>query len=260
MPFRSCSLNSYTGRCEFLRVLTRFPSAFPQKYYFYPVRKPQDIINYGPSAVLLQWENRIDIHINRSVHAYAQAAKTQPALVDIVPAYASLLLHFDPKKISAYQLKEWVYDLVVAPWNNKKAITHQLPVVYGGAFGPDMEAVSKALQLSEADIIALHTATTYHVFQLGYQPGFAFLGLTDSRLSVERLRTPRTKVPAGSVGLAGRQTAVYPHQAPGGWQLIGRCPTPLWQADTPPYARLQPGDQVAFYAIPPEQWAQEYPL
>lgn len=240
----------------FLRVLT----SFPKKHYFYPVRKPQDIIDYGPSAILLQWENRIDIHINRSVHAYAQAAQAQPALVDIVPAYASLLLRFDPQKISAYQLREWVYDLSVAPLASKEVITHRLPVVYGGAFGPDMEAVSKALQLSEAEIIALHTATTYHVFQQGYQPGFAFLGLTDSRLAVERLRDPRTKVPAGSVGLAGRQTAVYPHETPGGWQLIGRCPTPLWQTEKPPYARLQPGDQVTFYAITPEQWAQDHPL
>lgn len=224
------------------------------------MRKPQDIIDYGPKAILLQWENLIDIHINRSVHAYAKAVKAHPGLLDIVPAYASLLLHFDPQETSAYELKEWVYDLAVEPTASRGIRKHRLPVVYGGAFGPDMEAVAKHLKLAEAEIIALHTAATYHVFQLGYQPGFAFLGLTDARLAVERLASPRAKVPAGSLGLAGRQTAVYPHQAPGGWQLIGRCPICLWQTDTPPFARLEAGDQVEFYAISPEQWADDHPL
>ncbi len=220
------------------------------------MRKPRDIIDYGNNAILLQWENRIDEPINRSVHAYAAAVQGHPALVDVVPAYASLLLHFDPSKTSTYQLKEWVYALVVElPAAVGRGKLHRLPVVYGGDFGPDLQAVAQHLQLTEQAVIELHTATTYRVFQLGYQPGFAFLGITDERLAVPRHRQPRAKVAAGSVGLAGRQTGVYPHETPGGWQLIGRCPLPLWQVQRQPANLLQAGDHVIFYAISPAQWA-----
>lgn len=219
------------------------------------MRKPRDILNYGSTAILLQWENRIDELINRSVHAYAKAVQTHPALVDVVAAYASLLLHFDPSKTNAYQLKEWVYALAVKMPAEPVTKLHRLPVVYGGDFGPDLKGVAQQLQLTEEEVVALHTSATYRVYQLGYQPGFAFLGITDERLEIPRHSSPRPKVAAGSVGLAGRQTGIYPYELPGGWQLIGRCPVAMWQAERQPSGLLQAGDQVSFYAISPEQWA-----
>lgn len=219
------------------------------------MRLPRNIQNYGSDALLLEWEQRIDPDINLSVHHYAETLRDHPAVVESVAAYNSLLVRYDPSQLDAYQLREWIYDHPATEGSNKEGKIHRLPVVYGGEYGPDLAATAKSLKLSQKKLIELHTATTYLVYQMGFQPGFAFLGLTDKKLSVDRREAPRTMVPAGSVGLAGRQTAVYPSSSPGGWQIIGRCPARLWDASKFRANRLQAGDHVKFYAVQPEEWA-----
>lgn len=219
------------------------------------MRLPRRIIPYGPDALLLEWEQRIDPEINAGVHAYAVAMWNQAAVLESIPAYCSLVVRFNPTTISFYQLSEWIYDLKPTPKSTKaKGKLHKLPVIYGGENGPDFDSVAGQLSLSPEKLIDLHTSVTYRVYQLGYQPGFAFLGQTDAALEIGRKENPRAKVPAGSVGLAGRQTAVYPHQTPGGWQLIGRCPANLWDGTKKSPNRLQPGDRVKFYAITSNDW------
>ncbi|MEM8584449.1 MAG: 5-oxoprolinase subunit PxpB, partial [Bacteroidota bacterium] len=160
-----------------------------------------------------------------------------------------------PNLTTANRLREQIYDLQpkVKPMSGRK---HLLPVCYGGDFGPDLEEVAENLKIKPKQLVELHQATSYRVYQLGYQPGFAFLGLTDPQLEIERRQSPRSKVPAGSVGLAGRQTGIYPMETPGGWQLIGRCPWSMIRTNREPFARLQAGDVVEFYAIEAEQWTE----
>lgn len=218
------------------------------------MRKPRHILEYGPDALLLTWEDRIDPAISAGVHAYAALVRSHPAVRECVPAYASLLLRFDPAKISVYQLREWLFALDPEPAKASKARRHRLPVVYGGDYGPDLEELAATLALTPERLIELHQQPTYRVYQLGYQPGFAFLGLTPPELETPRRADPRPRVPAGSVGLAGRQTGIYPLSAPGGWQLIGRCPALLWDAEKKTPARLWPGDEVQFFAVPATEW------
>ena len=204
---------------------------------------------YGASAMLLEWEQRIDPDISASVHAYAAALRSHEQVIECVPAYASLLLNHRSDRTVAYALREFIFGLDPKVASRRPSYLHKLPVCYGGDFGPDLVQVADYSGLSPQEVINCHTAVTYRVYFLGYQPGFGFLGELDARLDIPRRPTPRTRVPAGSVGLAGRQTGIYPMNSPGGWQLIGRCPLPLLQAgaDT---TRLRAGDRVRFYSIP----------
>jgi KipI family sensor histidine kinase inhibitor len=125
-------------------------------------------------------------------------------------------------------------------------------VAYGGADGPDLEAAARATGLSPAEVVDLHAGTTYAVYMLGFLPGFAFLGDVAPALRLPRRAEPRTRVPRGAVAVAGQQTAVYPQESPGGWNLLGRCPVPLFDARRAPPALLAPGDRITFEPVSPE--------
>lgn len=221
------------------------------------MRLPRDIINYGPNALLINWEQRIDPDINASVHAYAARLPDHPAVLECVPAYCSLMVVFDPARVKQYTLQEWIYAQNVQLLTIKNPVLHKIPVVYGGEFGPDLEEVAQLTGLATKQVIELHTSVTYRVYQLGYQPGFPFLGLTNDKLAVNRKDNPRARLAAGSVGLAGRQTGIYPRSSPGGWQIIGRCPWGIWRNAGKTNARFKAGDEVKFYEIPASEWEKE---
>lgn len=212
------------------------------------LRLPRHIIDYGPAALLLNWEQKIAPEISQSVHTYASLLSEHPAVLECVPAYTSLLVRFSQPKITAYQLREFVFSLNPAGATKTKTIVHELPVCYHKEVAPDLQATAKLLKLSVKKLVGLHTSTTYLVYQLGFRPGFGFLGETPIELAVPRLESPRSQVPAGAVGLAGRQTGIYPTESPGGWRLIGRCPVPLIRTGRD-IARLRPGDAVKFSPI-----------
>lgn len=216
-------------------------------------RFPRGITDYGPDALLLNWEPRISPEISSSVHTYAHWLSQHPAVVECIPAYASLLVRYARPRTTAYRLKEEIFSFTPAVDDTSTGIHHDLPVCYHPDYAPDLSDVVAALKTTVKTLIKRHTAVTYLVYQLGYQPGFGFLGETDERLAVNRRGTPRRAVPAGSVGLAGRQTGVYPTASPGGWQLIGRCPTPLLRAGRNA-TRLKAGDTVRFHAISPDEF------
>jgi inhibitor of KinA len=218
------------------------------------LRLPRDIIPYGPTALLLHWEQLISPDINTAVHRYAAAIKQVQGVKECVPAYASLLVRFDAQQTTPYQLKELIFTL--QPEEIEAAgIRHEIPVCYEPSLAPDLLTAAETLELSTDELIGLHTNKDYLVYQLGYQPGFAFLGETDERLAINRRLSPRRSVPEGSVGLARRQTGIYPTSGPGGWQIIGRCPWPML-GDGDDWSRLQAGDQVRFYAIGPDEFHQ----
>lgn len=211
------------------------------------------IVPLGDSAIAIEFENEIDPEINARVIAYARHVAYQGwiGILDIVPTYRSITIHVDPF--------QWDFAVLI---NRLKALPrpkpgkaeqqgtlHEIPVLYGGEWGPDLEDVATFANLSPAQAVALHASIRYRVYMLGFSPGFPYLGLVPTRLAIPRLSTPRMKVPAGSVGIADRQTGIYPSATPGGWRLIGRTPTPLSRRTGPTPFLLKRGDLVQFRPI-----------
>lgn len=218
-----------------------------------------DLEPMGESAYLLRIGDRIDLRVNVRVHAVCRALRAAEieGLRDLVPAYASILLRFDPPCCGrGTELRERILDLAdrilgasETPAGDEAPL-HRIPVCYGGEHGPDMNEVERRTGLSGARIAELHCRPEYRVAMIGFAPGFAYLLGLDEKLRIPRREHPRTRVPRGSVALGGAQTGIYPDELPGGWQLIGRTPLVMFDArDEQNPCRLAPGDRVRFEAI-----------
>ncbi|ASJ02500.1 allophanate hydrolase [Thermococcus profundus] len=205
----------------------------------------------GDSAILISFGEVIDDSINARVHAVARAIEKKDFdwLVETVPAYSSLAVIFDPLRASFEDVREAIQPLLGVSAEAFMGRRIEIPVLYGGEYGPDIEFVAQYNGLSVDDVIELHSGKTYRVHFLGFLPGFAYLSPVDERITIPRLEKPRLKVPAGSVGIAGRQTGIYPIESPGGWRLIGRTPLRLFDPGRDPPTLLQPGDEVNFVPI-----------
>ena len=212
----------------------------------------------GESALLLRFGNVIDHALNDRVHAAAAALRTAalPGIEDIAPAYASLLLRFDPRRwpdmpmfVSAVRVALAREGTIRSDDEPTGTAVVELPVCYGGAHGPDLAEVAALTGFTQSEVIARHATGDYRVAMLGFAPGFAYLLGLDAALAVPRLSSPRLRVPAGSVAIGGAQTGVYPSVLPGGWRLIGRTPMRLFVAARVPPARLTPGLRVRLRAI-----------
>jgi KipI family sensor histidine kinase inhibitor len=173
------------------------------------------------------------------------------ALIDLVPSYTTLLVHYDLTQLNDQQARQHLHQALedLQPAAAESARQHDIPVWYDTSVGPELESLGKRSGLGVTGVIEQHSAHTYQVFALGFAPGFAFLGLVDERLASPRLATPRKQVPAGSLGIADRQTAIYPLVSPGGWNLIGRSPVRLFDRELDGYSLWQPGDRVRFVPI-----------
>ena len=173
------------------------------------------------------------------------------ALVDLVPSYTTLMVHYDLRELTPTQARELI-DLALTdlqPHAQGSGQCHVLPVWYDLSVGPELTLLSQRSGLTVDDVIRRHSAHEYQVFALGFAPGFAFMGLVDESLATPRLNTPRKRVAAGSVGIAERQTAAYPVVSPGGWNLIGRTPAKLFDRERDGYSLMQPGDTVRFAPV-----------
>jgi len=173
------------------------------------------------------------------------------ALVDLVPSYTTLMVHYDLTVLNPAQARELIGQALtdLQPQARGSGHCHVLPVWYDLSVGPELSLLSRRSGLAVDEVIRRHSAHEYQVFALGFAPGFAFMGLVDESLATPRLNTPRKRVAAGSVGIAERQTAAYPVVSPGGWNLIGRTPTQLFDRDRDGYSLMQPGDTVRFEAV-----------
>lgn len=204
----------------------------------------------GDSAILVEFADEIDEDVNDRVHALAQFLREQNRadILDLVPAYSSLLVCYDPAQIDFASIRDFLQTSLRAVQTNfaRNPRLIEIPATYGGEFGPDLSFIAQASGLSEAQVVALHSSVVYRVYFVGFLPGFAYLGSVPEKIAVPRLETPRTRVPAGSVGIAGRQTGVYPMESPGGWRLIGRTALQLFDPHTDPPTLLRPGDRVKF--------------
>jgi KipI family sensor histidine kinase inhibitor len=222
------------------------------------------IVAAGDAAFIVELENRIDPVVNETAIALAKAirATALPGVRDVVPTYRSVAVHFNPLRTDydalVARVNTWMGDRSLEgtrpPYGDPSPV--QVPVCYEGEFGPDLAEVAAFAAVSEDEAVRLHTARIYRVFMLGFMPGFAYMGIVDEHIAAPRLSTPRVRVPAGSVGIAGVQTGIYPASTPGGWRIIGRTPLKLFDLSRREPALFESGDAVQFYAIDPGEYAR----
>lgn len=221
-----------------------------------PSRTPR-CLPCGDQALLVELGDTISPELNAQVRRLQRALQRAAPIgvIDLHPSYASLLIRFDSLRLRRQALIELVDKLLsqLAHVELPPARRLEIPMVYGGAAGPDLEDVANRCGLSVAAAAELHSSVAYQVYFLGFAPGFAYLGGLPAALQTPRLATPRPLVPAGSVGIAGPQTGIYPLATPGGWRLIGRTELTIFDATKTPMSLLQPGDEVHFVPLPQRQ-------
>lgn len=213
----------------------------------------------GDRAVLVKFGDSIDLGANRKVHAFCKAVEETKidGAEECVPAYASVLVYYDPLKIGyehlVFQLKdlEPKLDEFSSRMETRKLV---IPTVYGDEFGRDLSFIAKYHNLTEEEIIRIHSEQEYIVYMVGFIAGFPYMGKVPDTIAAPRLENPRLKVPTGSVGIAGNQTGIYPCESPGGWQIIGRTPLTLFNPDGQQPALFRPGDQCKFKPITAEEF------
>jgi inhibitor of KinA len=216
----------------------------------------------GDSALTVEFGDCIDRGLVAAVAALdarlAAAAVTGrlAGVIETMPTYRSLTVIFDPELISWGSLRTGITELLNEPTDRTTGPVNRwkIPVCYDAGYGLDLEAVAAARGLTTAEVVELHTGRTYSVYMIGFLPGFPFMGDVAQELRLPRLREPRTRVPAGSVAIAGQQTAIYPWESPGGWNILGRSPLALFDAQRPEPALLGPGDLVSFGRISPDRF------
>jgi KipI family sensor histidine kinase inhibitor len=207
----------------------------------------------GDSALLVELGNEISPAINQRVHAFNALLQSNiiTGIVETVPAYCSLLIHYDPIQLTFNQAADWARNhlnhLGDSFYKTPRRI--EAPIKYGGAFGIDLESVAASKGISVADVIEIHSARQYTVYMMGFTPGFPYLGVLDERLIMPRLESPRTLVRAGTVAIAGSQTGIYPLDSPGGWRLIGWTPLKLFDPASDVPFLFSPDDVIKFIPI-----------
>jgi len=210
----------------------------------------------GESSALISAD--ISTKVQQAEQLIRQAMKHEllHEIIDLVPSYASLMVMFNMMTTDHHKVRNKLRTLFESidqsctdQTNKHEATLVELPVYYSQESGPDLTAIAKRAQLSIEQVIDIHQAQEYRVYAIGFAPGFAYLGEVDERIAAPRLSTPRMKVPKGAVAIADRQTAIYPSVSPGGWNIIGLCPTNMFDAESSPTMPVKVGDRVKFKAI-----------
>jgi len=220
----------------------------------------------GDAAVTVQFGDTIEEDTHRKVRAFASYLERHPfpGLVEHVPSFTTVTVYYDPWVVSdkglynpyARVTEQLQHMLKLARENQKSTRPRvvEIPVCYGGEYGPDLEYVARFHKLKPQEVVACHTRGKYLVYMIGFAPGFPYLGGLSKKIATPRRESPRPLIPKGSVGIADKQTGIYPIETPGGWQLIGRTPLSLFEPDRDPPSLLQAGDRVRFVAITPEEF------
>jgi inhibitor of KinA len=220
------------------------------------------VVPAGDSAILIELGSEINPAINDRVYSLANsiAQSRLEAVIELVPTYRSILISYDPLVASYSEMIERLESLVdnssgsgadsgSGDENSFAPKIIELPVVYGGEDGPDIDNVAELAGVSRQEVIDIHSGVDYRVYMIGFAPGFPYLGGLDQRIATPRLKTPRISVPAGSVGIAESQTGVYPNASPGGWQLIGRTAAKLFDVENSSPSLITPGSKVRFVPV-----------
>jgi KipI family sensor histidine kinase inhibitor len=212
----------------------------------------------GDKGLVVEFGNEISEAVNKKVRNLYLAIKKSEldGIHEMIPTYRSLLIQYDPMKIKIDHLIaklieiENTLDCIDIP----KPRIIEIPTIYGEEFGEDLNFVSEHNGISVDEVVKIHSSVDYLIYMLGFTPGFPYLGGMSEKIETPRLKTPRTKIPAGSVGIAGKQTGIYPIESPGGWQLIGRTPIKLYNPKSQIPIILQAGDYIRFVPIDKEEY------
>jgi inhibitor of KinA len=213
----------------------------------------------GDSALLVEYSSEIDAGVNAAVLAASELVRQSrcAGVRDVVPAFASFAVHFDPIVTDVAALRGVIARAAAGAAPDAQVAERpalEIPVCYGGTFGPDLPGVAAWARCTTEQVVAAHSQRSYRVFMVGFLPGFPYLASVDDRIAMPRRDAPRPHVAAGSVGIAGRQTGIYPCDSPGGWQIIGRTPLILFDPVREPPALVAPGHRVRFCPISPSEF------
>ena len=208
----------------------------------------------GDCAISIDFGQAIDPKINRQIRQVIEQIKLLQldGIIELVPTYCALLVQYDAMVYTYSDICRTINPILqesVTDSANERVTIVEIPTIYGGEYGPDLGFVASHNHLSEAEVVSIHSDTDYLVYMLGFIPGFTYLGGMDPRIATPRLSSPRTLIPAGSVGIAGEQTGTYPSDSPGGWQIIGRTPVTMYDMSKKQAALLQAGDYVRYVSI-----------
>ena len=212
------------------------------------------VVAAGDAVLLVEFEERLDVGINARVIAIAQRIREAhiPGVRDVVSTFRSTAVYFDPLRTNVADLAARLQaesrraEATAPQWSGR---TVRIPVCYGTEYGPDLDEVAAFAGVTPELVAEWHATPVYRVFMLGFVPGFAYMGPVDPRIAMPRKQDPRARVPAGSVGIAGPQTGVYPSESPGGWRLIGRTPIKPFDPERARPFLFEAGDEVRFYPI-----------
>lgn len=219
---------------------------------------PVRFLSVGDRALAVEFGDSIDRGLSRRVLRLDRAIRAErlPGVVETVPSFRSLLVHYDPIVTSGAELEAAIVPLLDHDDDTGIAARRwRIPVCYEGEHAPDLAEVARLTRLDPAEIVALHSGTRWHVYMLGFLPGFPYLGDLPAELALPRRADPRVRVPAGSVSIATTLTAIYPYESPGGWHLIGATPIRFFDPARTPPALLAPGDRVMFEPIGADAFA-----
>lgn len=222
---------------------------------------PYTIFPLGDSGLIIDFGNRIDVETNEKVLRLFHALRHQeiPFFTDLIPAYSSLTVCYDPAILYQWRhesptvfeaVARLIEDLELKEYPpSRQPRMHEIPVCYDPIYAPDLCSIADAKGLDREEVIRLHCSKIYRVYMLGFLPGFAYMGTIDESIAIPRKESPRSRVEAGSVGIAGRQTGIYPVASPGGWQVVGRTPVCIFNDEYSDPALFSPGDEVRFHSI-----------
>ena len=208
----------------------------------------------GDSAISIEFGQVIEPKTNQRIRQTVAGIESLhlEGIVEMVPTYCALLIQYDALRYTYAELCRILEPICMQPIQSDESelvTVIEIPTVYGGEFGPDLGFVASHNHLTEADVVSIHSGTDYLVYMMGFIPGFTYLGGMDPRIATPRLSSPRTLIPAGSVGIAGEQTGTYPSDSPGGWQIIGRTPVTMYDMSKAQAALLKAGDYVRYVPI-----------
>lgn len=220
--------------------------------------KKAKILTAGDSALLIEFEQKIAPEINAQITAFVHLLKGQhiEGVTDLIPAFASLLINYDPRVIGYKDLKARIEELLKIEVSEEAGDVRvfEIPVCYGGEYGPDIANIAENAGLSEQEVIDIHCSKDYLIYMLGFLPGFVYLGGLDERIHTPRLANPRISIPAGSVGIAASQTGIYPLNSPGGWQLLGMTPVKTYDPERETPILVEAGDYIRFVPVTEEEF------
>jgi len=207
----------------------------------------------GDTSVAVVFGDEISYEINTQIRAFDEALEEEQidGIYETVPTYCTLMIHYAPEKIRFKELSAKLQKLLSVTHEAQKmnVIVTEIPVLYGCEYGPDIDFVAEHNGITPEEVIKLHSEAEYLIYMLGFTPGFSYMGGMNEKIATPRLKTPRVLIPAGSVGIAGKQTGIYPIDSPGGWQLIGRTPVKLYDANRDTPILLDAGMRVRFIPI-----------